>query len=97
MVTKDNEPYGAIKKLWAAVLLQTDHDIRKCRKGKAKRHRDDALAWINSSYWTAQDRGCFLWVCDLLGLDPVKARRVILRRGMRPGGNKIVKKRLTVS
>ena len=51
------------KRLWAAVLKQAIKDIR----GNNYHRREKAQSWlINNNQGTAS----FLWICNILGLDP---------------------------
>ena len=53
----------ACKRLWTAVLAQAVTDA----KGNYYRDREEAREWfLSENYETAS----FLWICDVLGLDP---------------------------
>ena len=69
--------------LWRAVLLEAVLDVERGRMGldtETKAHRrmlamaDDAVQWIASP---SRDEGAFLWICDMLKLEPSYFRRMI--------------------
>jgi hypothetical protein len=53
----------ACKRLWSAVLEQAISDVQ----GDSNSDREEARKWLLSeNYGTAS----FLWICDVLGLEP---------------------------
>lgn len=63
-----------IKKLWAAMMVLAYKDARRSgNSDETKRNRMSAIAWFNNMGNTGV--GSFLWVCDILKLDPEKTRK----------------------
>ena len=65
------------KRLWAAVLLQAAKDVSgfTCERQRSLIQRR-ARAWFASNYY---ETGSYLWVCDLLELEPSWVRRRMIR------------------
>ncbi len=73
-----NVQQNKIKQLWAAVLLQTIHDITdiKGKKESNQRHyRRQSLAWVMSK---SEGFHSFIGVCWTLQIDPTFTREKIL-------------------
>lgn len=62
----------AVRKLWAAVMVQALKDIRADGK-----EAPEAMAWVLDTKRT--DCPSFIWVAELLGLDPEAARMEALK------------------
>lgn len=78
---------GEYRDLWAAMLSLATNDIRL----HARRHEIDlsrpeeikGADAASAAEWIMSDSlrlGGFLWVCDVLGLNPVRARSKVLER-----------------
>ena len=60
------------KKLWASVLGRAVIDLRR------KKHRQSARFWFYND--KNQGAGSFLWVCDVLEIDPGKTREKVFKK-----------------
>lgn len=63
----DPSPYLAV---WAAVLEVSVNDVKDDARGPERRA---SRAWLSSN--NTQPRS-FLWVCDILGADPSRIRKM---------------------
>ena len=87
--------YSAIscRKLWAKVLKRAELDAAGVRvygsygyRGR-QRIMEEALEWFTTNRQKADDVGSFLYVCDVLGLNPKEERkRVLSMIGKAPKG-----------
>lgn len=59
--------------LWASVLLQAIRDVDSSERCD----REPALTYINDS---SAETGSFLWVCEMLDLDPDRIRMMSISR-----------------
>ena len=67
----------AAKRLWAAVLDQAIKDSQADKPGHNSHESiiaEGARAWFSSK---SQEDGSFLWVCDILGIDPEAVQNYI--------------------
>ena len=68
------------KRLWAAVLLQAAKDVSGFTYVYSESQRSmiqrSARAWFASNYY---ETGSYLWICDLLELEPSWIRRRMIR------------------
>lgn len=55
------------RRIYWGILAQAIKDVRSSCKWGNKHDRDDAMRWIKSE---ADHTGSFLWVCDMLDIDP---------------------------
>lgn len=72
---------NAFVELWTAVLKQArQYYVRGPSERELEDYRrvaeEDARAWIDSD---SEETGSFVWVCDLLGLEPDDVRRRMRR------------------
>ena len=63
------------RNLWAAVLEQAVKDVLQCT---ASLDRERTLSWFESK---RKDVGSFLWICNVLDLNP-ETIRMYIRLGM---------------
>lgn len=73
-----------VKELAFAILLQAIRDTRSREQSRqAAVWREDAFRWFTAQKDSA---GSFVWVCDVLGIDPGKTRAIIWKQnGFVPG------------
>jgi len=65
-------------KLWAAVLFQAIHDVRRKKAEKYSGYwQDDAKGWIQSKL---QHIGSFIWICEVFDLPMKETRHLILNK-----------------
>ena len=75
-VVADVRRYQPEAVLWGAVLNQAKNDYENTStKRYAPIYRGQAIAWIGDRRET--DIGSFIWICELLGLDPGAVRNAI--------------------
>jgi hypothetical protein len=79
-----------VRRLWAAVIQQAMDDIAgvpdwvdKYSKHHSALRRQRAEAWFRSS---RSDCGSFVWICDILRLDPARLRKGVFRKPVLSGG-----------
>lgn len=69
------------KSLWAGMLLRALNDAAGVQLMESKKYANliqrDARAWFSSPRFTT---GSFLWICDVLNLDPDAVKRSTLQR-----------------
>ena len=65
--------------LWAAVMERAVYDL----KSKDKLQRGSASEWFQNRRRT--DVGSFIWVCEVLDIDPDRYRKLALNRSKKAG------------
>jgi len=79
------------RSLWVAVLAQAVNDLTpkfdESNTGHLERVRQEAVNWFKSPY---DGFNSFLGICDLLGLNPDKTRRLVLSNNFKISRNKVL-------
>lgn len=74
----------ATQRLWQAVLIQARRDFHRVagrnsnsqRRAEIKHYNRDARAWFRA---VDQEQNSFIWVCELLKIDPQATRSAMTR------------------
>ena len=68
-LVEDDDKARAVRSLWAEVLVRAVQDTRLTDALLVR----DALRWLNDPYNSGV--GSFMWVCDVLNVEPCKVLR----------------------